>query len=340
MTHPDDASTNEARIRVDVHLGPDDLRDALEADARAGLTTTPKDLPPKYFYDQRGSQLFDEITRLPEYYPTRAERSILATHADAIATLTEADTLVELGSGTSEKTRLLLDALARAGRLRRFVPFDVSETTLRDTSDAIAAEYPGADVHAVVGDFEHHLDQLPGGGRRVIAFLGGTIGNLAPPTRARFLAAVAAGLGRGDSFLLGTDLVKDPGRLVAAYDDAAGVTGAFNRNLLHVLNRELGADFAPEAFEHVAIWDADEEWIEMRLRSSSDQTVKIPQLDLAVEFGAGEEVRTEISAKFRREGIARELDAAGLALREWWTDPAGDFSLSLSQPLPRSRPRG
>jgi L-histidine N-alpha-methyltransferase len=320
------------RITVDVYLGSEDLRDALEADARAGLTASPKDLPPKYFYDDRGSQLFDDITRLPEYYPTRAERAILAARADEIAELTGADTVVELGSGTSEKTRLLLDAFARAGRLRRFVPFDVSETTLRDASIAIAGEHPDVEVHAVVGDFEHHLDRLPGGGRRAVAFLGGTIGNLAPPIRARFLASVAAGLGPQDCLLLGTDLVKDPGRLVAAYDDAAGVTAEFNRNLLHVLNRELDADFDPGAFDHVARWDADDEWIEMRLRSSVDQSVKVPQLDLVVEFAAGEEMRTEISAKFRREGIERELEAAGLELREWWTDPAGDFALSLSSP--------
>ena len=326
------SDTDDTRITVDVHLGPDDLREALEADARAGLTSAPKDLPPKYFYDDRGSQLFDDITRLSEYYPTRAEREILAARADEIAVLTGADTLVELGSGTSEKTRLLLDALARAGRLRRFVPFDVSETTLRDAARDIAAEHPGADVHAVVGDFEHHLDRLPGGGRRVVAFLGGTIGNLAPTIRARFLASVRAGLGPDDSFLLGTDLVKDPARLVAAYDDAAGVTAEFNRNLLHVLNRELGADFSPESFDHVARWSVDDEWIEMRLRSSVDQVVKVPQLDLVVEFEAGEEMRTEISAKFRRQGVERELDDAGLVLREWWTDPAGDFALSLSSP--------
>ncbi|MGZ8753470.1 MAG: L-histidine N(alpha)-methyltransferase [Acidimicrobiia bacterium] len=320
------------RITVDVHLGAEDLGDALETDARAGLTASPKDLPPKYFYDDRGSQLFDDITRLPEYYPTRAERAILAVRADEIAELTGAETLVELGSGTSEKTRLLLDALARTGRLRRFVPFDVSETTLRDAAFAIATEHPEIAVQAVVGDFEHHLDRLPGGGRRVVAFLGGTIGNLAPPTRAQFLTSVRAGLGPTDTLLLGTDLVKDRDRLVAAYDDDAGLTAEFNRNVLHVLNRELGADFAPERFEHVARWDPAAEWIEMRLRSSVHQYVKVPQLDLVVEFAAGEEMRTEISAKFRREGIERELVDAGLELREWWTDPAGDFALSLSGP--------
>ena len=318
-------------VRVDVHLASTDLHDALAEDARRGLTATPKDLPPKWFYDDRGSQLFDEITRLVEYYPTRAERAILVERADEIATASGADTLVELGSGTSEKTRLLLDAFAHAGQLRRFVPFDVSELTLRDAASAISEEHPGIDVHAVVGDFERHLDQLPGGGRRLVAFLGGTIGNLPPATRADFLASVAAGLEPGDSFLLGTDLVKDVDRLVTAYDDAAGVTAAFNRNVLSVINRELGADFDVDGFEHVARWNPDEEWIEMWLRSPAAQSVKVPELDLIVEFEAGEEMRTEISAKFRRRGVANELQAAGLELTHWWTDPAGDFALSLSQ---------
>jgi L-histidine N-alpha-methyltransferase len=296
------------------------------------LTATPKDLPPKWFYDDRGSELFDQITRLPEYYPTRTERSILVDHAADIVRVSGADTLVELGSGTSEKTRILLDAFHGRGRLRTFVPFDVSEATLREAAARVAAEYPGVAVHAVVGDFERHLAHVPTAGTRTVAFLGGTIGNLAPPARADFLAAVRAGLGPDDALLLGTDLVKDPDRLVAAYDDAAGVTAAFNRNVLHVLNRELGADFDPDAFAHVARWDARAEWIEMHLRPATAQTVKIPALDLVVEFEAGEAMRTEISAKFRREGVARELAGAGLELREWWTDPAGDFALSLSSP--------
>lgn len=317
-------------VRVDVHLAAQDLNDALRGDAQRGLTGAPKDLPPKWFYDDRGSQLFDEITRLEEYYPTRCERAILEARADEIAVASGADTLIELGSGTSEKTRLLLDALARAGHLQRFVPFDVSEMTLRDAAHSIAGEHPGIDVHAVVGDFEHHLDRLPGGGRRLIAFLGGTIGNLPPDTRSELLASVAAGMQPGDSFLLGTDLVKDVDRLVAAYDDAAGVTAAFNRNVLAVMNRELGADFDLDAFEHVARWNPDDEWIEMWLRSPAAQTVKVPELDLIVEFGAGEEMRTEISAKFRRAGAEAELAAAGLELTQWWTDAAGDFAVSLS----------
>lgn len=317
-------------VRVDVHLGPDDLRDALVADARRGLGASPKDLPPKWFYDDRGSQLFDEITRLPEYYPTRAEAAILAERAPEIAKRSGADTLVELGSGTSEKTRRLLDAFREAGTLRSFVPFDVSEATLRAAATAVAAEYPGTSVHAVVGDFERHLDRVPADGERLVAFLGGTIGNLDPPTRAAFLATLARTLAPGESLLLGTDLVKDVGRLEAAYDDAAGVTAAFNRNVLHVLNRELGADFDPDRFEHVAAWCAGPEWIEMRLRARGAQTIRVPALGMDVSFSDGEEMRTEISAKFRREGIAEELAVAGFRLVEWWTDPAVDFALSLS----------
>ncbi|HXY94250.1 MAG TPA: L-histidine N(alpha)-methyltransferase [Acidimicrobiia bacterium] len=323
-----------SKTRVDVHLEPNAMARALETDVRAGFTAVPKTLPPKWFYDDRGSALFDAITRLPEYYPTRAERAILAEQAPVIAARTGADTLVELGSGTSEKTRLLLDALAAAGTLRRFVPFDVSEETLRSAADGVAREYGGVEVHAVVGDFEHHLDQLPAGGRRVVAFLGSTIGNLAPEPRAKFLSEVASGLSAGDWLLLGTDLVKDTERLVAAYDDADGVTADFNRNVLHVVNRELGANFPVDSFAHVALWDADEEWIEMRLRAERPLVVTIPRLSLEVHFADGEELRTEISAKFRREGVARELDAVGLDLVEWWTDPAGDFALSLATPRP------
>jgi L-histidine N-alpha-methyltransferase len=317
-------------LTIDVHIEPADLAAALRSDASRGLTSTPKELAPKWFYDDRGSQLFDEITRLPEYYPTRTERAILSARSDEIARATAADTLVELGSGTSEKTRLLLDALRSAGTLTRFVPFDVSETTLRRAAAAVVAEYPGVAVHAVAGDFERHLDHLPSGGRRLVAFLGGTIGNLLPEARARFLEETAAGLGRDDAFLLGTDLVKDPARLVAAYDDAAGVTAEFNRNVLRVLDRELGADFDPERFEHVALYDPDNEWVEMRLRSTRAQVVNVPALDLVVPFREGEEMRTEVSAKFRRQGVERELAAAGFRLVEWWTDPAGDFALSLS----------
>jgi L-histidine Nalpha-methyltransferase len=314
------------------HLGADDPAAALRADVLAGLTATPKTLPPRWFYDERGSELFDMITRLPEYYPTRAERAILEARAGEIAAVTGADVLVELGSGTSEKTRLLLTALRDAGTLRRFVPFDVDPSVLRAAGAALDAEFPGLQVDAVVGDFTRHLGELPRGGRRLVAFLGSTIGNLEPTPRADFLADVATTLGRGDSFLLGTDLVKDPARLVRAYDDAEGVTAAFNRNVLAVLDRELKADLDPDAFDHVALWDAEREWIEMRLRSRVDQVATVAALDLEVAFAAGEDLRTEVSAKFRREGVERELADAGLALTAWWTDRAGDFALSLSVP--------
>jgi L-histidine N-alpha-methyltransferase len=304
---------------------------SIETDVRRGLTTAPKDIPPKWFYDDRGSALFERITRLPEYYPTRRERAILESRAAEMARITGADTLVELGSGTSEKTRVLLDALRRQGMLTRFVPFDVSKQTLHDAAAAIEREYPGVDVQPVVGDFTLDLDTIPRKGRRLIAFLGGTIGNLLPEDRGRFLRAVGRLLEPDDYFLLGTDLVKDVDRLVAAYDDATGVTAEFNKNVLHVLNRELDADFDVNRFEHVAVFDDDREWIEMRLRSSQTQTVNLAAIDLTVEFDAGEEMRTEVSAKFRREGVERELAAAGLRLTHWWTDEAGDFALSLSR---------
>jgi len=304
---------------------------SIEVDCRAGLTARPKDIPPKWFYDDRGSALFDEITRLEEYYPTRCERAILEAQAAAIVAASGADTLVELGSGTSEKTRVLLDAMRSAGVLSRFVPFDVSKQTLHDAAAAIEYEYPGCDVQPVVGDFTLDLDTIPRRGRRLIAFLGGTIGNLLPEDRRRFLRAVGRLLEPGDFFLLGTDLVKDVDRLVAAYDDASGVTAEFNKNVLHVLNRELDADFDVSTFEHVAVFDNDREWIEMRLRSSQTQTVNLAAIDLTIEFDAGEEMRTEVSAKFRREGVEREVAAAGLCLTHWWTDDAGDFALSLSR---------
>jgi L-histidine Nalpha-methyltransferase len=318
------------RLRVDVHLRPMELARGLRAEVAAGLTARPKELGPKWFYDDAGSRLFDEITRLPEYYPTRAERSILATHAGEVARLSGADTLVELGSGTSEKTRLLLDAFHARRQLVRFVPFDVSEGTLRAAAREVTARYPRLQVHAVVGDFERHLDRLPTVGRRMVAFLGGTIGNLKPAQRRAFLIQVASTLVPGDTLLLGTDLVKDRQRLVAAYDDAAGVTAAFNRNVLVRINRELGADFRPERFAHVARFDEEASWIEMRLRSLEQQVVRLPQLELLLHFEEGEEVRTEVSTKFRAAQVEQELSAAGFALRHFWTDAAGDFGLSLA----------
>ena len=312
------------------HLAADSAFEALRRDVRDGLQNSPKSLPPKWFYDSVGSDLFDQITRLPEYYPTRAEAEILRAHAGEIASVTGADTLVELGSGTSEKTRVLLDALRQGGALRRFVPFDVDASMLSLASEAIQEEYPGIEIAAVCGDFEEHLAKIPKGGRRLFVFLGSTIGNLKPVEREQFLAALADALQPGDSLLLGTDLVKDARRLVAAYDDAAGVTAQFNRNVLTVINRELDADFDVDAFRHVATWNSAEERMEMWLRSERAQRVRIAALDVTVEFEAGEQVLTEVSCKFRPDAVADELARAGLRLRRWWTDAAGDFGLSLS----------
>jgi L-histidine Nalpha-methyltransferase len=312
------------------HLQADSANRALRNDVQNGLAQTPKSLPPKWFYDEVGSDLFDQITRLPEYYPTRTEAAILRATAAAIAAASGADTLVELGSGTSEKTRMLLDALHSRGALRRFIPFDVDAGVLQTAGGAILEEYPGIEVDAVCGDFEEHLAEIPGGGTRLIAFLGSTIGNLTPGPRAQFLATLADVMRPGDSLLLGTDLVKDADRLVSAYDDSAGVTAAFNRNVLAVVNRELDADFDLTAFAHVARWNTQEERIEMWLRSSRSQRVHVGALDLAVDFGADEEMLTEVSCKFRREKVAGELAASGLTLTKWWTDPDGDFGLSLA----------
>ncbi len=319
------------RVRLAGHLDAAELRRRLADDVRAGLSHTPKELPPKWFYDERGCQLFEALTRLPEYYPTRRERSILQERAATVAELApDVDTLIELGSGSSEKTRLLLDALTAGGGLRRFVPFDVSEPTLRSAGAAIAAEYPGLEVHAVVGDLDHHLERLPADGHGLVAFLGGTIGNLGPDRRAALLAQIRSCLGPGGALLVGLDLVKDAGRLRAAYDDGAGVTAEFNRNVLQVLNRELGADFVAGRFDHVARYDAGNEWVEMHLRSRRDHTVTVRDLAMEVPFAAGEEMRTEISAKFRRGGVEAELAGAGFTPARWWTDAAGDFALSLS----------
>ncbi|MFI7517239.1 L-histidine N(alpha)-methyltransferase [Micromonospora echinofusca] len=313
---------------LEIHLEEQDLGRSLREDVRTGLTAEEKWLPPKWFYDARGSELFEEITRLPEYYPTRAERAVLAERAATIAELTGAKTLIELGSGSSEKTRLLLDAFTRRGGLGTFVPLDVSVSALRQSTAEIAADYPGLRVRGIVGDFTRHLDRLPTGGRRLVLFLGGTIGNLLPAERARFLAAMRAALEPGDWLLIGTDLVKDPAVVVPAYDDAAGVTAEFNRNVLRMVNRELGADFAPDGFAHVALWDAEREWIEMRLRARRPMRVRV--LDLTVTFAEGEELRTEVSAKFRPEGVAAELGAAGFAAHDFWTDPDGLFGVTLA----------
>jgi L-histidine N-alpha-methyltransferase len=322
----------EPGVTIDIQLGPDDLQTALRHDASVGLSSLPKSMPPVWFYDDRGSALYEEITRLPEYYPFRTEQALLHQAAGEIADLAGTRVLVELGSGTSEKTRLLLDAMRRAGSgLGGYVAFDVSEATLCSAAEAIATEV-GVGVHAIVGDFHDHLDAVPDVGvPRLVAFLGSTIGNLEPAQRKGFLSGLGAMLGPDDRFLLATDLVKPVDRLVAAYDDAAGVTAAFNLNLLHVLNRELGANFDPARFDHVARWDPDARWIEMRLRAQEPMRVALPALDLEVDFAAAEEMRTEISAKFTPEQVRQELASAGLAVVGTWTDPAGDYLLTLAR---------
>ena len=310
-------------------LTSSDLTDGLIEDVRRGLSAAPRWLPPKYFYDDRGSDLFDQITLLPEYYPTRAERALLAQHADDIVRVADAHVLLELGSGSSEKTTILLDALDRAGQLESYVPVDVSAGALRGALDELVRTRPTLPVHPVVADFEHHLSDLPAPGRRLVAFLGSTIGNFAPIDRAEFFGRLAQALSPGETFLLGVDLVKDPGRLVAAYDDAAGVTAEFNRNVLRVLNRELDGDFDPDDFDHVALWDPDQEWIEMRLRALRPMTINLPEADLVLQLSAGEDIRTEISAKFRRLTVESELVAAGFRPLGWWTD--GDYALALAR---------
>jgi L-histidine N-alpha-methyltransferase len=311
---------------IEVLFSPDERNTELREEVRVGLSSTPKELQPKWFYDERGSELFDLVTQLPEYYLTRAERSILERHAGEIAALTDPATLIELASGTSDKTRILLDAVAP----QQFVAFDVSEETLRASAQRLAREYPALEVRAVVGDFEHHLPLLPTNGRRLLAFLGSTIGNLPPARRTLFLSAVASTLHNGDTFLLGVDLVKSPERLVAAYDDASRVTREFNLNVLRVLNRELDGDFDVSAFEHVARWNAEKEWMEMFVRSLRDQTVRLEALELEVTFAAGELMLTEISAKFHQARLTSELAAAGLVVQRRWTDDAGDFAVLLA----------
>ena len=302
--------------------------DSLAADVRHGMGLPLKEIPPKYFYDARGSELFEQITTLPEYYPTRCERALLNRHSPDIAAVSDAEELVELGSGTASKTRALLHAMAGRGRLRSYVPFDCSESVVRECVELLEDLFPGLWLHGVVGDFESHLEKIPPGRNRLVAFLGGTIGNLYPLERSMFLERIGRS---GDWLLVGTDLVKDVEVLEAAYNDRAGVTAKFNRNLLHAINRELGADFDPDAFEHVAFFDAENEWVEMRLRARSDQSVSIPGADLEVEIAEGEEIRTEISAKFTPERIAGELDAAGFEVKRLYTDQL--FGLTLAQRL-------
>ena len=328
--------TQSGDIRIDSFLSETDER-SLANDVLDGLTRPFKEIPAKHFYDARGSELFERICELPEYYPTRAEREILLARADGIVRRTRAGELVELGSGSAEKARILLSAMSKAGTLRRYVPLDVSESALEAASQELVDEFDGLTVHGIVGDFERHLSHVPEstgvdavGGPRIIALLGGTIGNFLPGTRRRLLREIGALLGPDDRLLLGTDLVKAPAVIEAAYDDSEGVTAEFNRNVLHVINRELDADFAPEGFEHIAFFDRKHEWVEMRLRSLRACRVLVGDLGLRVDFAAGEELRTEISAKFTRARVEEDFEAAGLRLDSWYTDADELFALSLA----------
>ncbi len=324
-------TTPQGSVEVRSYLGPGDER-TLADDVLDGLTRPLKELPPKHFYDARGSELFDAICELPEYYQTRTERLILERFASAIVERSGAAELVELGSGSASKTRVLLDAMSACGRLERYVPVDISATTVQTAAETLVQEYPGMSVHGVVGDFERHLAHLPEpAGARLVAFLGGTLGNFPPGSRRRFLRGLRSVLGADGCLLLGTDLVKDPHTIEAAYDDSAGVTAQFNLNVLHVLNRELDANFDVDAFEHVAFFDRQREWIEMRLRAVDVQHVRIGKLDLEIDFAAREELRTEISAKFTPERLDADLTASGLELVAIYTDPDDLFAVSLSR---------
>jgi L-histidine Nalpha-methyltransferase len=327
-------TTRSPEIRIDSYLSEADDR-SLANDVLDGLTRPFKEIPPKHFYDAHGSELFERICELPEYYPTRTEREILLAYADQIVRGTGAGELVELGSGSAEKARILLDAMASAGTLRRYLPVDVSQSALEAAALELVEEFDELSVHGVIGDFERHLARVPApaGTPRIVALLGGTIGNFLPGTRRRLLRDIGALLDSEDRLLLGTDLVKDPAVLEAAYDDAQGVTAEFNRNVLHVINRELDADFSPQAFEHIAFFDRRHEWIEMRLRARRPCSVLVAALGLRVEFAAGEELRTEISAKFTRARVEGDFQAAGLALERWYTDRDGLFALSLARRL-------
>jgi L-histidine N-alpha-methyltransferase len=317
---------------IDVHLSPDEVRTQMRADALIGLQGETKSIPPVWFYDERGSQLFEEITRLPEYYPTRAERRLLEAHAATIAEMSKSDTLVELGAGACEKTRVLLNALQETGLLARYIPFDVSDGFLRSAATGLSEEYGTLAIHLVIGDFHQHLAQIPTEGRRLVAFLGGTIGNLDPTQRARFFFDLNCTMSSDDTLLLGTDLVKDQARLVAAYDDAAGVTADFNRNVLHVLNEQLGGDFDPELFHHVALWNEKEQWIEMRLRADRSTAVTLRDAGITVRFEEGEDLLTEISSKFTPERVEAELSEAGFVVEGMWGAEEGEFLLTLAHP--------
>ncbi len=321
---------DQSNITIDVHLDNQDPK-AVRDEIRAGLLSKPRRLPTKYFYDDHGSALFERICTVPEYYPTRTEHQLLKTVADDVITRTGAEELVELGSGAATKTRVLLDAMARTNRLRFYVPFDFSEGIVRRVAQELVEEYEGLHVHGVIGDFLAHLEHIPQGGRRLVVFLGGTIGNLEPAAAATFLSSVADEMDRGDFFLLGVQLITDVTRLEAAYNDSAGLSAAFNKNILSVLKVVIGAEFDPDNFDHVARYNQDEQQIEMRLRSICRQVIPIPELELTLRLEEGEEILTEISRKYTHQHVESLLTNAGFTPMAWYTDPADLHGLALVQ---------
>jgi len=326
----------DSRVEIEVHLDDGSLLASMPEEVRQGLESCPKQLPSKYFYDERGSRLFDRITRLPEYYPTRTERSLLKRLAPEVARVTRARELLELGSGTAEKTRELIEAGLEEGSLQRFLPFDVSREVAEQSAHELARRYPELTVHAVVGDFEQHLAQLPDGRRRLVALLGSTIGNFVEDQAVDLLRRVERIVDEEGWLLLGTDLVKDPAVLEAAYNDSQGVTAAFNRNILEVVNEHLDGDLETEAFAHVAFFNEREERIEMHLEARRAQTARLEAIDLDLQIEAGERILTEVSCKYTRQSVERMLEAAGFSLEHWFTDANDYFGLSLSRPAERS----
>lgn len=323
---------SHTEIRVDHHLEHADATAQMAEDVRIGLTRDFKELPAKYLYDDLGSELFEEITRQPEYYPTRTEREILTKHASDLIELTQPEELVELGAGSASKSRVLLDAMARSELLKRYVPVDISAGVVKESATQLVRDYAGLNVHAVIGDFERHLARLPDGDRRLVAFLGGTIGNLVGGQRQLLLGEIGKLIGSTGHLLLGTDLVKDTATLEAAYNDDAGITAAFNKNMLSYVNRVLDGDFIIDNFDHVAFFDVKRSRIEMRLRSCESHTVRLAAIDLDVFFQAGEELRTEISCKFTKRQLEREYAAAGMEMCGWFTDSGANFALSVARP--------
>jgi L-histidine N-alpha-methyltransferase len=320
-------------LQLNRHLPPNLHANALRADAREGLSASAKYIPSKWIFDAKGTELWEMITRLPEYYPFRTERDILQAVADEIAAVTRASSIIELGSGSAIKTTILLDTLRQAGTIRSYISIDISESALVEAGTRLIGEYPGLSVRAVLADFETQaeaiaMDEYPS--PRLVLFLGGTIGQLMPAQRAAFLRRLHGVFRPGDMLLLGVDLVKDPAELIAAYDDSAGVSTAFNKNLFTVLNTRIGADFDLDNFDYVVTWQDDTEYLAMWEQSRINQVVRLPEIDLFVELAAGERIWTGISAKFRRDGIQAELESAGFSLQRWWTDPDGRYALTLS----------